>query len=319
MGCKLPPDGALDGHLEEVGELEEFAEFEDHLEEAIRSGFRAVGGEPPWTCPHCDFQNKSTNSICGGHGPLGCKSPKGGFGAHALEELEELAPSPSGNWQCTSCGFMNRGSNQVCGGQGPMGCKMPPGAEPSEPEENFYGPMKGKLKGKGMMEMLKGVGKGVIGKGKLGKGMMGKGVERFSPYDLPTDGSWFCPECGFKNPPRNSQCGGTGTLGCNAPRPRPKLPWLCTSCGFNNKESNDVCGGAGPLGCKAERDSGRESTLPFTELVAKALGKGCKKGKGGGGNDWVCDCGFVNKEMNKQCGGTGPMGCNKLRSEVETS
>lgn len=139
-----------------------------------------------------------------------------------------------------------------------MGCKMPPGAEPSEPEESFYGPMKGQFKGKGMMEMLKGMGKGVIGKGKLGMDMIGKGTmgkeHRFSPYDLPTDGSWFCPECGFKNPPRNSICGGTGTLGCKAPRPQPKLPWLCTSCGFNNKESNDVCGGTGPMGCKAERE-----------------------------------------------------------------
>eukprot|EP00434_Breviolum_minutum_P041717 symbB.v1.2.037112.t1/scaffold5388.1/size27657/2 len=29
-----------------------------------------------WACPSCGFQNKGSNKVCGGTGPLGCKSPK---------------------------------------------------------------------------------------------------------------------------------------------------------------------------------------------------------------------------------------------------
>merc|ERR1712187_63602 len=104
--------------------------------------------------------------------------------------------------------------------------------------------------------------------------------------------SWTCDSCGFLNKPANEVCGGSGHLGCKAPRPPPavvegkgkgkggKGGWQCTACGFKNSETNAVCGGNGPMGCKAEKPE-----------------------------DWLCECGFVNKFSNLVCGGHGKMGC----------
>lgn len=57
-----------------------------------------------WTCAQCGFNNKAENTVCGGSGHLGCKTPQ-----------------PQ-KWQC-SCGFLNNPNNLTCGGSGHLGCK----------------------------------------------------------------------------------------------------------------------------------------------------------------------------------------------------
>merc|ERR1719231_689636 len=147
-----------------------------------------------------------------------------GFGqaAHAVEL--------DGTWHCPHCGFVNRPQNDVCGGAGPMGCKAPGPAGAAPP------PMMMQREGKGCFAVCTPVQKG--------KGMDGKGAK--GP-------EWKCGECGFMNKSSNTQCGGAGPLGCNAPKPS---DWVCPSCGFVNKPHNTVCGGEkGKLGCKEPRPS----------------------------------------------------------------
>merc|ERR1719263_837506 len=98
-----------------------------------------------------------------------------------------------------------------------------------------------------MMSMGMAICKDFKGKGKMDKGM-GKGKAKGGGK-----GEWACEECGFSNKASNEVCGGTGPIGCKAPKPMLQSDWVC-DCGFINKPRNDVCGGAnGSLGCKAPR------------------------------------------------------------------
>jgi len=251
--------------------------------------------QQPWECA-CGFSNKPLNQVCGGTGPMGCKSPKpgsegqqkgagklalGAYGLMATGAAEESSYGPqrrakssvtvyaspyakggaaavtgtvkaiepgewlcrcgfrnkatntqcggTGNmgcnapkeWQCLSCGFNNKAANEVCGGKGNLGCKSPW-------QFSSMGGM-GKMAHMGMMQM--------------GKGM--------PAIVKPGGGSeWECSSCGFKNKASNTQCGGTGPMGCNLPRPE---VWICPDCNFKNKPNNEVCGGTGNLGCKAAK------------------------------------------------------------------
>merc|ERR1712039_688263 len=141
-------------------------------------------------------------------------------------------------------------------------------------------------------------------------------------------GEWVCQECGFKNKANNTQCGGTGPLGCNAlyqpparaarggqntfgarahsapPASRQREDkWVCTACGFKNNARNTVCGGEnGTLGCKAPKeDSAGDVALEAEEK-------------------WACpECGFTNKPMNEVCGGKGPLGCKAPKPGAEAA
>ena len=79
---------------------------------------------------------------------------------------------------------------------------------------------------------------------------------------------WICPFCSFNNAARNTQCGGHGPLGCNAPRTAAGAMggmqgsqsqvaqaqrWVCSQCAFRNAGRNTQCGGTGPLGCNTPR------------------------------------------------------------------
>lgn len=167
---------------------------------------------------------------------MGCKAPRAvtlGYGAVSpINIMKGYGKSAFGGggaggpWMCGACGFKNSPNNQVCGGSGPMGCKAPAphGGMPMYAEPMMC------FKGKGKMDFgaMKGNGKGKGG---------GKG-------------EWKCEACGFNNKPQNTQCGGTGPMGCNALKPS---DWLC-DCGFVNKPHNLVCGGeGGKLGCKAPK------------------------------------------------------------------
>jgi len=239
-----------------------------------------------WQCI-CGFSNKPQNQVCGGTGPMGCKSPKPGAEGHLGAESYgpqrtarkggtmfaspyakggAMTTSPGGTvkvmqpgeWACR-CGFSNKANNTQCGGNGPMGCNAPKewqclscGFNNKALNEVCGG--KGTMGCKSPWQMSSANGMGsmpVVGampgmKGKGGKGgmmmpgaTMGKAV-----------GEWECAECGFKNKGSNTQCGGTGPMGCNAARPE---AWECPACNFKNKPSNQVCGGSGNLGCKAPK------------------------------------------------------------------
>mmetsp|Transcript_33898 Transcript_33898/g.55790 ORF Transcript_33898/g.55790 Transcript_33898/m.55790 type:complete len:195 (+) Transcript_33898:1-585(+) len=182
------------------------------------------------------------------------------------------------------------------GGKGPLGCKMAPGMA-----------MKGGGYGKAQ------------GKGKKGCGPYGAMAAMMPSFGgAGGGGGWQCPDCGFDNKANNTQCGGLGPLGCNAPRPSfdggfagtkggfgsfgsNSGSWMCPECGFKNNPRNTQCGGSGNMGCNAPKPGNSFSGNDFS----------------GGEPDWLCDCGFVNKARNEVCGGKGLMGCKKPRSEVE--
>jgi len=194
----------------------------------------AKGGE--WACNACGFANRAANDVCGGNGPMGCKTPRGGMSGKGGKggKMPMMMAQPvqsafmqlfgkggggaGGSWQCGQCGFSNKPQNEVCGGNGPMGCKAP--------APSGGGMMKGCGKGKGKMSMPAAKGQG--------------------------KGKWACEACGFTNGDRNEVCGGAGPMGCKLPKPS---NWVC-DCGFLNKPTNDVCGGRGPMGCKEPRPSG---------------------------------------------------------------
>jgi len=315
----------------------------------------ADGGQ--WLCAACGFKNRAQNDVCGGAGPMGCKSPRDDAGGDGGDFVEEAA-SDGGEWVCP-CGFTNRAVNTVCGGvNGKLGCKAPRGG----------GAAPAYAKGGG--KAFKGGGGGCVGGG--------------------GGGEWMC-SCGFKNRAGNEVCGGNGPMGCKNPppaaapargakrsftnmmmdymvggggkggksfggcfAPAPSAApgigeWIC-DCGFKNKDRNEVCGGAGPMGCKAPRPA----PVAFGwGGGGGGKGFGGKKGGGGGGagggqdwicagcnfknraandvcggkgpmgckepkpSDWVCDCGFTNRPTNEVCGGKGPKGCKAPKPEAE--
>lgn len=226
-----------------------------------------------WVCV-CGFKNKPQNEVCGGTGPMGCKSPKpmqrtaraavGGRPTyqpgrvtyqpaapvrqvHALAAMSVAQAAPTGDWVCAECGFKNKANNTQCGGTGPLGCNAPyqPPARASRGVQRQQAPA---------------------------------GTRAFSapPARRQRDNGdkWVCTACGFKNNDRNTVCGGEkGTLGCKAPREDSggevtetiqqldDEKWSCPECGFTNKPMNEVCGGKGPLGCKAPKPMMEEAEV----------------------------------------------------------
>lgn len=226
MGCKLPGPFAP--------------------AEGVAAGAEALEGLGLWVCKACGFKNRDANQVCGGTGTAGCKTPKG---------AESYSPSSAGmkrsastgnlqdGWVCR-CGFMNRRANDVCGGLGgTMGCKAP---------KIMGSPMGGSPMANPMMQLF-GMGMGL-------PGMPGMGLPSMSPLPSPRGNKvsdiWIC-SCGFKNASRNTQCGGSGPMGCKEPAPK---AWKCQLCDFNNKAANAICGGSGPLGCKASKAEGESKS-----------------------------------------------------------
>eukprot|EP00929_Paragymnodinium_shiwhaense_P048064 TRINITY_DN24358_c0_g1_i1.p1 TRINITY_DN24358_c0_g1~~TRINITY_DN24358_c0_g1_i1.p1 ORF type:complete len:443 (+),score=73.23 TRINITY_DN24358_c0_g1_i1:70-1329(+) len=167
--------------------------------------------------------------------------------------------------------------------------------------------------------------------------------------------SWQCNSCGFMNRPGNQVCGGTGTMGCKAPKeasvgggfapakrgrftetpygipssPSAVVgvgpgPWQCVSCNFTNKEMNQVCGGTGRMGCKSPRALSDASAAisGMADLAGMADMSGFGMAAAGGassGGAWQCPlCAFVNKPQNAVCGGErGKLGCKNPRELVD--
>lgn len=82
----------------------------------------------PWFCT-CGFRNLATHEVCGGGGPMGCKTPWSSQPGNGLASTQ-----PRVEWMC-DCGWRNRAVNEICGGgRDKMGCKAPrppPGEEVS--------------------------------------------------------------------------------------------------------------------------------------------------------------------------------------------
>jgi len=108
------------------GEAEKYVFLDEILTETAVASTEAKGAGKSngylgktsggWDCAKCGFANKSSNSVCGGTGPMGCKA--------------ERPPEVALEWACI-CGFKNKTINDVCGGKGQMGCKKPkPGPAP---------------------------------------------------------------------------------------------------------------------------------------------------------------------------------------------
>lgn len=199
------------------------------------------------------------------------------------------ASSPyGGQWVCGACGFSNKASNEVCGGGGPLGCKAPQMA-----------PMMMMMPDPRMM-------------GGMGKGGHG-------------GGEWKCMACGFSNKAKNDVCGGSGPMGCKAPRPQggsmygmQPMPMMMMS-GKGGNMMRSASPSASPRGQALNGKGGKHQGGWKCEgcgFQNKSTNKICG-GEGPMGcnapkpSDWVCsECAFVNKASNTQCGGKGPMGCN---------
>eukprot|EP00931_Biecheleriopsis_adriatica_P102838 TRINITY_DN7774_c0_g1_i9.p1 TRINITY_DN7774_c0_g1~~TRINITY_DN7774_c0_g1_i9.p1 ORF type:complete len:351 (+),score=69.24 TRINITY_DN7774_c0_g1_i9:157-1053(+) len=180
-------------------------------------------------------------------------------------------------WQCSSCGFANVEVNEICGGTGSLGCKVP------RPAATTRGPVQINPKAGLKIGMCKFFVENSCTKG---------AACDFAHSEAELGTIWHCGSCGFANVEVNEICGGTGSLGCKAPRPTAttrrgpvqnglKLGmckfflanactkgaacefahneaelgtrWQCSSCGFANVEVNEICGGTGSLGCKVPR------------------------------------------------------------------
>mmetsp|Transcript_59303 Transcript_59303/g.109611 ORF Transcript_59303/g.109611 Transcript_59303/m.109611 type:complete len:228 (-) Transcript_59303:176-859(-) len=217
--------------------------------------------EEQWKCGMCGFTNKARNEYCGGNGPLGCKMPKAMSAANAAG-ADEMPAAP---WSCGWCGFKNKETNTKCGGKGHMGCKAPY-AMAAEGIADF-GPVRSAKGGKNFSSP------------------MGKGGD--------TEGQWVCGLCGFTNKALNKMCGGTGRMGCKAPK------------GMTPSQGMEMM------------------MMPMMAMLMGGGGGGSWGGGGGGkgkgksnrsGPRWLCGiCGFTNSMQNKMCGGTGPMGCKAER------
>mmetsp|Transcript_23531 Transcript_23531/g.44391 ORF Transcript_23531/g.44391 Transcript_23531/m.44391 type:complete len:337 (-) Transcript_23531:48-1058(-) len=284
-----------------------------------------------WECA-CGFKNKPSNQVCGGLGPLGCKTPRpeGGM-APSWNFGSVAAVQGAQEWVCSVCGFRNKGMNKLCGGTGPMGCKTPKPSGGGDLSADFmqqlnsdsFGPVRRAKTGgvasnpyeKDLMSLLPmmGFANPFMAFANMGlTGGMGQQKLAGAKHGAKEQGNWKCV-CGFSNKASNVVCGGAnGTLGCKLPR-----EWSCGNCGFVNKNSNLVCGGVGGnMGCKAPRPSQEQLLVQGALAQAGAAADPFKAWRTGGkaANGWDCPaCGFKNQSSNTVCGGAGPLGCKAPR------
>lgn len=184
-----------------------------------------------WTC-QCGFRNRDMNQVCGGNGPMGCKTPKpkgaaGAAGPGAVPLAFQAAPQQA----MPSVSYA-----PVRQGKGAMVARTTP-----------YG-----FGGKGLqgLQALQAL-QGLPLQFDFGLGLAGA-VPAAMPGANKAFGTWTC-RCGFSNRASNMVCGGGGDLGCKAAK-----EWICGSCMFVNRNSNAVCGGiSGALGCKAPNPEGQ--------------------------------------------------------------
>lgn len=225
-----------------------------------------------WTC-QCGFRNRDMNQVCGGNGPMGCKTPK---------------PKGSPADAAGTAGTLGAGLGAV-----PLAFQAAPlQVMPSV----SYAPVR---QGNGAM-VARTTPYGFGGKGlqsfpsfDFGLGLAGLAGLAGAPVGAANKalGTWTC-RCGFSNRANNLVCGGGGDLGCKAAK-----EWICGSCTFVNRNSNAVCGGiTGTLGCKAPNPEGQPACVAARPA-----------------SQWACVCGFMNKALNSVCGGSGPLGCKLPR------
>merc|ERR550534_2764216 len=97
----------------------------------------------------------------------------------------------SDKWTCSECGFRNSANNLVCGGRGNLGCKA--SRELSSPD---------------IVYQTEAIPTAAV-------------YPQIIVESPSTDGkTWNCESCGFRNVAKNEVCGGRGTLGCKAEKPK---------------------------------------------------------------------------------------------------
>merc|ERR1712232_217660 len=107
---------------------------------------------------------------------------------------------------------------------------------------------------------------------------------------------------------------------------------VCSSCGFKNKANNTQCGGTGPLGCnapyaapafaRASRGVHAVHAVPMPPHDPRAVARAfsappATKRRVDDADKWVCTaCGFKNRPQNTVCGGEkGTLGCKAPRED----
>lgn len=257
-----------------------------------------------WACSSCGFNNRPSNEVCGGAGPLGCKTPKAALGGDVeggSGSFAGLLQMGVGDWFC-NCGFRNRASNDVCGGfSGTMGCKAPKSEAP--------------------------------GIGSFGASRKPRNSAASSPYAAALKGAdrgpgqWQCSACGFNNRGSNEICGGGGHLGCKLSRADgggagtdsgmanllqdAGMASLLQDSGMANLLQD--AGGMATLLQAPGMDNGMATLLQALSGAKGGIGLG---GSSNGLKTWKCTvCGFMNKASNLVCGGSGPIGCKANKPE----
>lgn len=342
MGCDAPKpdDSATEAALAAASKVAlATCQLEAPGEGAAKGGYGAIRSDRSWSS--VPYQPA---------GAAGGKSA--GARLPPADSAEPLLPQ----WLCLACGFMNKAGNQVCGGTSDMGCKaLYPGTQPDALQQVAAIAQAAQVAA--ASELAQAAQAAQMAQVQLEMAqlvqaqqyqMMGYGATGGSTYSSSgdQDNRWHCTKCGFWNKPVNAVCGGTGPIGCKAPRPDQLDPfqqaqalflhqqaaattrilggtlvggsaasastdaakWACDACGFVNRPSNSICGGGGPLGCKRPRP---DHALAGDSVTRHRLDLP---------DSWVCDsCGFVNSARNAICGGNGPMGCKKARADQVAS
>jgi len=171
---------------------------------------RPEGDSDRWHCPNCAFSNTIRNERCGGNGKLGCNAPRPP--PHQMENGRPMRQSQGGRWNCFSCGFKNSETNSKCGGNGALGCNAPRNPAMHEAPGHGQGltPQQHQaLASLGISSAPPPAGRHYVPSARSSMGNRGSS----------SGDRWHCDSCKFNNTARNEICGGSGPLGCNAPRP----------------------------------------------------------------------------------------------------
>jgi len=253
--------------------------------------------EADWVCMMCNHRNRATNEVCGGAGPEGCKAPK------ACSHSSPAFQPPSDS--------STMGAN-VTGVPGIMSSSSSDGMSSNSSS--------GRLSQEQMMQQMMMQQQRPMQQNRDPNMVMG--VPGIMSSSSSNGMNFNSSNGGMPQDPNQMQQMMMMQQSQMQPNMDPKMmnnmmgmmmtmmqqmgtssPWKCV-CGFKNVARNTVCGGKGEgFGCKQPRP---QQNMPMFNVS----GKGGGKGRVATGPDWVCElCGFQNKSFNKQCGGSGRLGC----------
>lgn len=106
------------------GPVDEYGQLTPSAVAILAAQYAATAPEQPdgkWMCT-CGFLNGANNKVCGGKGPVGCKTERA-LGIVPQQRALQAAIDSDQDWICP-CGFVNKAKNLKCGGLGAMGCKQ---------------------------------------------------------------------------------------------------------------------------------------------------------------------------------------------------